>query len=150
MNVATAAVWFVALVILLAIESSTTALVSIWFAVGSFAAFVLALVGVDIVIQIVAFVLVSLITIISLRPFLVKKLIPKSEATNADRILGKEGVVTQKIDNIQGRSEVQVMGMHWSARSEDGGTIEQGELVTILRIEGVKVFVRATQPRLEN
>lgn len=150
MNVATAAVWLLALVILLAVESSTTALVSIWFAVGSLAAFVLALVGVDIVIQIVAFVLVSLITIISLRPFLVKKLIPKSEATNADRILGQEGVVTQKIDNIQGRGEVQVMGMHWSARSEDGGTIKQGELVTILRIEGVKVFVRATQPRPEN
>lgn len=61
--------------------------------------------------------------------------------TNADRYIGKTGVVTEEIDNTAGRGLVKVLGSIWTARSEDGAVIAAGENVLVKRIEGVKVIV---------
>ena len=65
----------------------------------------------------------------------------KKVATNADSNIGKEAVVTEHIDNLQGSGAVRISGVEWSARSADGSEIEKGAVVRVLRIEGVKVCV---------
>ena len=62
-------------------------------------------------------------------------------AANADRIIGKTAVVIETIDNLAGKGQVKVAGQIWTARSERDVVIPQDAEVTVLRIEGVKVFV---------
>ena len=63
------------------------------------------------------------------------------QKTNVDSILGSEGLVTEAIDNIRGTGQVKIGGILWTARSENGSPIEEGALVTVDRVEGVKVLV---------
>ena len=62
---------------------------------------------------------------------------PKTQ-TNADRYIGKAGVVTEQIDNEAARGLVKVLGSVWTARSADGSVIPAGANVEICAIDGVK------------
>ncbi|MBQ4257645.1 MAG: NfeD family protein, partial [Clostridia bacterium] len=61
--------------------------------------------------------------------------------TNAGRYVGKEGIVTVRINNLENEGQVSVLGSSWSARSWDGTPIEENERVVIEKIEGVKLIV---------
>ena len=75
--------------------------------------------------------------------FAVRSINSRVKPTNADMILGRECVVTEAIDNIRGTGAVTVGGKVWTARMEsDEDHAEPGEVLTILRIEGVKLIVR--------
>ncbi len=134
-------VWLVLLVLFAAGEAATVGLTSIWFATGSLAALIAALLGGALWVQIVLFVAVSLLCLAAVRPLARKHLNDKVIPTNADRVIGAEAQVTEDIDNIHGKGAVIIRGVTWSARSEDGGAIAAGTRVRVLRIEGVKVFV---------
>ena len=47
----------------------------------------------------------------------------------------------EEIDNIAAKGRVKLGGMEWSARSTEGENIAADTLVTVDRVEGVKVFV---------
>jgi len=138
--------WFVALVVLLIIEGFTYALVSIWFAGGTVAALVLSLLNVNVAVQFAAFAVVSAVLLLMVRPA-AKRLLPGRKArTNADRVIGQEGVVIRQIDPISGEGQVKVMGQVWSAKPEDGASvITPDSHVIITGISGVKVIVK-TKP----
>ncbi|HIT29836.1 MAG TPA: NfeD family protein, partial [Candidatus Scatomorpha stercoravium] len=95
-------VWLALMVLLLIVEALTAPLVCIWFALGALAALISALFGAAIWLQVVWFLLVSLLTLWLTRPIAVKYLNSRRVATNADRVVGAEGVVTEDIDNIAG------------------------------------------------
>ena len=76
-----------------------------------------------------------------LRPLAKRFLTPGYSATNADRVIGQEAVVTLEINNLLGQGQVKIAGQSWTARSQDEEIISAGETVKVLRIEGVKVFV---------
>lgn len=133
--------WLVALIVFGIVEGATAGLTTIWFAVGALAALVAALLGAPPLVQIVLFLAVSLATLLVVRPVARKYLTPKQEATNADRVIGAEGIVTQTIDNVKGSGQVNIAGQVWTARADDQSVIPEGTLVRVLRIEGVKVYV---------
>ena len=116
-------------------------LVSIWFAAGSLAAAVAAMLSAQIWVQVVVFFLVSGGLLAALWPITRKFLNPAHTATNIDSVIGTEGYVTEPIDNLNATGQVKLGGMYWTARSTDGGLIAQGTLVKVDRIEGVKVLV---------
>ena len=66
----------------------------------------------------------------------------KAVPTNADRVLGQTGRVTEAVDNDSARGAVYVDGKTWSARSAEGDVIPAGSRVEIVKMEGVKLFVR--------
>lgn len=135
--------WLAAAVVLGITEGITVTLTSIWFALGAVAAMIVALFGGLLWQQILVFAIVSLISLLALRPLAKTKLGGSIKtATNADRIIGREAVVTEAIDNLTGAGAVSVGGTIWTARSDSDAPIAAGSLVTILRIEGVKVFVQ--------
>ena len=70
---------------------------------------------------------------------------PKTEKTNADRILEAEALVTETIDNVQASGQIKVGGAIWTARSANGDVIPEGTLVQVERIEGVKAIVAVRQ-----
>ena len=82
-------------------------------------------------------------TLILVRPPAAKLLTPGISPTNADRVLSQIALVTEEIDNIAETGQVKLFGQVWTARSENGDVIPVQSRVRILRIEGVKVFVKA-------
>lgn len=135
-------VWLVAMIILLIIEGVVPGLVSIWFALGALAALISALLSAPIWLQIVWFLLVSIISLALTRPLAKKYVNAKVQPTNADAVLGRECIVTEDIDNVLGVGAVVVGGKTWTARSADENLkIEKGETVKALRIDGVKLIV---------
>jgi len=138
-------VWLALLVIFLMVESSTVAVVSMWFAVGALAALILSLLQVEFWIQLTVFFAVSCLLLASLRPLVKKYITPKIVKTNVDSVIGSTGLVTQTIDNVKAEGQVKLGAMVWTARSVSGETIAVGTLVRVERIEGVKAFVEPAE-----
>lgn len=138
--------WLIALVVFLVIESATLGLATIWFAGGALVALIAAMCGAGIVIQIVLFLVVSLVLLFFTRPFAVRFLNKDTLKTNVDRVVGMEGVVTEEISNLAGTGKVSIGGNMWTARTEnEGGTIPVDAVVTVLRVEGVKLIVKVKE-----
>ncbi len=133
--------WLVLLLVFCVAEGLTVGLVTIWFALGSLIALLLTLAGCGSLVQLLGFVVVSVISMLAIRPLATKIFTPRHEPTNADRIIGHEAVVLQTIDAVQGTGQVKVEGKLWTARALDGQSIPQESRVVIRRIEGVKVLV---------
>lgn len=120
-------------------------LISIWFAAGALAAMVASLLGAEIWLQVVLFVAVSGTLLTLLWPFVKKFLNPAHAKTNVDSVIGATGIVTATIDNIAAAGAVKLGAMEWTARSTSGKSIDVGTVVTVDRIEGVKVFVSCAE-----
>ena len=133
--------WLVAMVLLFAAEAITVGLTSIWFGVGALCALILSFFVSNIWLQIALFLVVSFLCLLAVRPLARKYVNPARVATNADRVIGREAVVIQKIDNLEGQGQVSVSGAVWTARSQEEQVIPVGERVRVLRIEGVQVYV---------
>lgn len=134
-------VWVVLMVVFLVVEAATAGLTCIWFAIGSLAALIAALFDAQLWLQIVWFLVISFVTLYFTRPLVKKYVNSHSQPTNADMVIGKEALVTEDIDNVEATGAVSVGGKVWTARSADGGRIKSGAVVSVLRIEGVKLIV---------
>ena len=136
-----AIVWLIAAVIFVAAEAATMGLTAIWFAAGSIAAMIAALLRVPLGFQIATFILISGVALYFTRGLAKKYINSKVERTNADRIVGMEGLVTEKIDNEHAQGQIRVNGQIWTARSQDDTDIDPGTHVTVMSIQGVKAIV---------
>ncbi len=134
--------WLIAFVVFLIVEAVTFGLTSIYFAAGAFAAFISALLGAELWLQIVLFVVISAITLYFTRPLAKKFVNSRHHPTNADRMLNMVCIVTENIDNIEGTGAVSAGGKIWTARSLTGETIVKGKKVRAEAIEGVKLIVK--------
>ena len=133
--------WLIAMVLFGVLEAVTVGLTSIWFAVGALAALIAASLGAFALVQVIVFLVVSFVTLLLVRPLAQRYINDRKEPTNADRVIGREAVVTQAIDNLKGEGQVNVSGAVWTARSQEEAPIPAGARVRVLRIEGVKVIV---------
>ncbi len=133
--------WLIAFVVLLLIEIMTLGLTTVWFALGAIAAFLAAYVGGTITIQIIVFLVVSVVLFIFTRPIATKFFNQKRERTNAESLIGQKALVLEKIDSIHGVGKVMVNGMEWSAKTDESGEIEKDTIVSIKGIQGVKLIV---------
>jgi membrane protein implicated in regulation of membrane protease activity len=139
--------WLIGIIVFAVIEGLTVGLTSIWFAIGSVAAMIAAALGAGLPVQVVLFFAVSAVTLLFTRPLAKKYLSPKKTRTNADRVIGKTGIVTETIDNLKATGMVSIGGVLWTARSEGDEIFPVDTRVNVTRIEGVKVFViRAAAP----
>ena len=138
-----ATMWFVLLILSLVVEGATAAITSIWFAGGALVAMLAAVFGAPLWLQVLLFAAVSAGLLLSFRPLLKKYIAPKKAATNVDAVIGTQGIVTERIDNLAGTGRVKLSSLVWSARSETGECIEAGTVVKAEKVQGVKVFVKA-------
>ena len=136
-------VWLAVLALAVFVEMSTMALVSVWCAVGALVAVFAAYFNVPLAAQLLLFIGVSIVTAAVVRPLAKKYADPYKVPTNADRLVGMEGRVTETVNNGYPTGAVYVDGKTWTARSEDGTVIPKGELVEIAGMEGIKLIVRA-------
>lgn len=133
--------WTVMLLAFIAVEAITVSLVSAWFAAGALAAVICALLGGEIWLQSVLFFLVSGVMLLLLRPIAKKHFTPKLTKTNVDAVIGATGKVIAQIDNDSATGKVRLGGMEWSARSTSGEILNEGTMIRVDKVEGVKVYV---------
>ena len=129
--------WLTIVLFLTIVEISTVNLVSIWFVISGIFSMLLALVIDSFTIQLTVFVVLGIILLISTKS-VIKKMQPKKEKTNLDRIIGTNAVVTQTI-NKNSPGEVKVEGVLWTATADE--LIEKGSIVKILEINSTKLRV---------
>jgi len=139
-------VWLVAVIVFLGVEISTVTLTSIWFAAGALAAMLVAMFTGNFVVQIIAFLIVAFGLLYATKPWSKKFIDTKKENTNADRAIGQEVRVLERVSNLDQTGRAIVHGMEWTVRTEDDNIIiEQGELVRVVRIAGVKLIVERVE-----
>ena len=135
-------VWVAAIIVFGIAEAATAGLVSIWFVAGSAAGLITAELGGSPWLQVVLFLVVSVAALAATRPLARKMLEKTITPTNADRVLHRTARVTEEVNNEHSSGAVYIDGKTWSARSEDGAVIAKDRMVTVVRMEGVKLFVR--------
>ena len=133
--------WIGLAVLLGIVEAATVQLVAVWFAIGALSAVIPAAMDASMTAQFGTFVVVSALALALSRPFVKKLLHTRKVHTNADSLIGSVGTVIEEIDNFRSQGRVNLSGLDWAARSEDGEQIPVGEQVLVRRIEGVKVIV---------
>ena len=134
--------WLIVMIIFIIFELVTLGLTTIWFALGALVALAVAAVGGPLWLQILVFVLVSLLTLFGIRNLAVTFFNQNRAKTNADGLIGRKGIVTEEISNIHATGQVTVAGQEWTARSvADGVIYEAGAMVVIREIRGVKLIV---------
>lgn len=136
-------IWLILAVVFLVAEAATTALISVWFAVGAFAAMITGIFTDSIPVQIVVFAAVSAVTLGAMMPLLIRRRRQRPPVTNGSGlVLGKHGVVIRAI--LPGEvGRVRVDGLDWQARSDTAlpqgsrcrVTGAQGALLTVDRVE---------------
>ena len=136
-----ALLWTLLIIGFIILEASTAQFVCIWFAGGALAGLICALFNTSIYLQITLFVAVSAVLLLLTKKLVLKLKKGKSEKTNVDALIGQTAIVTESISNNRASGTARIGGMFWSARSENGADISEGSLVTIERIDGVKLIV---------
>ncbi len=134
--------WLAIMALAIFVEAATPVLVSIWFAVGALTAMIAAALDASLILQLLLFVFVSIAALVLARPLAKRLLDPHLVPTNADRVIGMEARVTEKIVNDYAQGAVYVDGKTWTARSDSDESIPAGTQVEVLRMEGVKLIVR--------
>ena len=135
--------WLALGAIFLIVEVATVNLVSVWFVAGALAAFIAALFGAGLGIQIGVFVLVTAVLLMFTMPAARRLSKGSRQATNSDRIIGHDAIVTEEINNRKGTGQIKVLGSVWSANAEeDDSVIPSGSKVYVSEIRGVKAVVK--------
>ena len=115
-------IWLVIAIIMLVIEVVTTGLATLWFALGAIVAMVMDLCGASVASQIIVMAAVSVVCfvlcMIWVRPKLESLRKKNIQRTNADRLIGKEGVVIVPLNAAESKGQVKVDGQVWSAKAD--------------------------------
>ena len=137
-------IWLVVAIVLVILEIMTAGFGVICFAIGAVFSAMVAGLGGSITWQIVVFAVVSLLTFVFLRPVVIRFLDKKSKdvKTNADAVIGRKGVVSERIDSAQHTGRVAIDGDDWKAISEDGSVIEKGAEVKIVKLDSIILTVK--------
>ena len=136
-------IWLIFAVIMLVIEIATTGLATLWFAVGAVVAMIMDLCGASVTSQIIVMAAISalcfVVCMIWVRPKLESLRKKNVQKTNADRLIGREGVVIVPLNATEGKGQVKVDGQIWSAKGDQD--FAEGTKIKVLAIEGVKLVV---------
>ena len=135
-------VWLAIIIILTVLEAMTVNLTTIWFVASGIIALIISFFTDNYLIQFGIFVVLGIILLVTTKPMHEKMLKHRKEATNADRVIGETGIVTENIAKNQ-MGEVKVDGKRWTAYADKAITV--GTSVKILEINGVKLKVEQTK-----
>ena len=140
-------VWLLIALVAGIIEASTVSLVSVWFAIGGVAGAIGAGFGVSVGVQIGIFIVVSAILMVATAPLCKKFRIAAKNPTNADRLIGCIGIVTEEIDPLNNKGEVKVKGQAWSAQALGEELVPVGSKVVVEEIAGVHLVVKVQEEK---
>ena len=136
-------IWVLIAFALLALEMASSTMHIGLFAVGAITVALLLAFGVTMPIwaQLLIFTIVSIVSLIWIRPMLVKRLNLQT-GKPVDRIEGEAAVALDNIAPAElGKAELR--GTTWSARNVGASAITKGQRCTVDRVDGLTLHVRA-------
>ena len=136
-------IWLGVVALSIIIEFVTADLVSVWFIFGGLVAMILALFDVQLIWQLVAFIVLSVLLLATCRRPFVKLIGREKQSTNADALIGREFVLLSPI-SFETAGSVKVNDVVWTASSENGEEIKAGEVVRVVAISGNRLIVEKT------
>lgn len=132
-------IWLAVIGSLVIIELLTYGLYFAALAVAAVVPLLLSLLGLDLWIQGLGFLLAAIVALIFVKPITKKLQGEKPERlTNSESLIGKEGLVIEAVDQHSG--QVKVWGETWSAKTTTG-SIPEGTKVVIEQIDGATLIV---------
>lgn len=132
-------VWVIATLLLGFGEIVTAGFFMLPFAVGALVAAVLAWMDVEPVVQLLVFIVVSVIALFILQRF-VRKSDEHLPPMGSNRMVGQTGRVIEAIDTSEGIGRVRVETEDWRATT-DGDALPVGATVRIVGIRGTRLVV---------
>ena len=135
-------IWIAIMVVAVVIELLTSDLTSFWFAIGAFFALVSNIFLKDTLLplQFAIFAVISIVSIVLVKPLIKKKLDKPAAATNVDALIGQSHYVVEKV-TPNNPGAVKVEDVIWTAMSEKD-EFEVGELVVIEKVVGNKLVIK--------
>jgi len=134
--------WMIIAALFVVGEIFTAGFFLLWFGIGAAVAGVLALFGLGYVWQLGAFVLVSGVLFVVSRRFADKFTKKQPPGIGADRVIGREGIVYEEIDNTKNTGRVRLKKEEWRADSDTGEVIPVGNQVEVIRLDGTHLVVK--------
>jgi membrane protein implicated in regulation of membrane protease activity len=139
--------WFILGVLFIVAEIFTSGFVLLWFGVGALVAGLIAVLGLGLPLQVVAFLGVSIALTVASRTIFERVLMRGSPGrelkTGMELLPGRMGVVVTSSEGPLREGAVRVFGATWRAFPAEGdGPLREGERVQIDRVDGASVYVR--------
>lgn len=134
--------WVIISIVCLILELSSGDFFILCFAIGSAVAAIFAGCGANLTVQIITFAVVSALSLLLVRPALLKKLHkPQRERlSNAEAMIGQQGRVSEPIV-AGGYGRVAIDGDDWKAKSIDGSAIDKDVRVRVVKMESIIITV---------
>ena len=141
-------IWLALFVVMLVIEGAGPGLVSIWFSFGALIALLVSFIpGVAWWIELIVFVVVSVATLLALRP-VVKRFYKRNNIrTNVDSFVGKRGYVIEDITFLK-PGAIKIGDVSWTAIPVDNNEkILENEVIEVVAINGNKLVVKKVEDK---
>jgi membrane protein implicated in regulation of membrane protease activity len=135
-------IWLIAAGLFAAGEVVSLDLVLLMFAGGALGGMLAALVGVATVGQLLAFIAVSALLLVLVRPIAQKHLTQRTplQLDGVETLIGRTAKVTRAVDSSSGR--IRMGADEWTARSQQSGEVfAVGDTVRILQVDGATAVV---------
>lgn len=134
--------WTILGLVFVIAEIFTAGFAVLCFSFGCVAAAICAWFELSLTWQVAAFAVFSGLAFVTVRPLVLKYLMPdkKQTRTNADALIGRVVRVSERIDESANTGRVSFDGSEWKAVADE--VIEQGEKVEITQINSVILTVK--------
>ena len=139
-------IWVIISIVCLILELSSGDFFILCFAIGAAFSAIVAGCGANLTWQIIMFAVVSALSLLLVRPALLKKLHkPHRELlSNADAMIGQEGRVSEPII-AHGYGRVAIDGDDWKAVSIDGSAIAKDTRVRVTKMDSIILTVEPVE-----
>jgi membrane protein implicated in regulation of membrane protease activity len=134
--------WVIISIVCLILELSSGDFFILCFAIGSAASAIVAGCGGSPTVQIIVFAVVSVLSLLLVRPALIKKLHKpnRERLSNAEAMIGQQGRVSEPIE-AGGYGRVAIDGDDWKAISADGSAIDKDVRVRVVKMDSIIITV---------
>lgn len=134
--------WVAFLVICIIAEVITSvSLVTIWFMPGAIIAAVLAAFDTPVTLQIIVFLVTSIISLFITKKIAKSRRNAKHQKTNVDALIGRTTKLLEDCSEFK-NSSVKFGDVVWTVKPLNGEVLPQNALVKIVRIEGNTLIVK--------
>lgn len=136
-------IWLIVGILFFILEIFLPSFVVFNFGVGAFFATGAAALGLNVQWQVFIFSVFTLSSFFLVRPFLKKWAYKKSDLveTNKNAMIGRIGVISEKIDPLHNSGRLTIDGDDWKAQSANGDEIELKTPVRVVRVESIIMIV---------
>ena len=135
-------IWVIVSIVCLILELSSGDFFILCFAIGAAVSAIVAGCGANLTVQIIVFAVVSVLSLLLVRPTLLKKLhkTNRERLSNAEAMIGQQGRVSEDIE-AGGYGRVAIDGDDWKAVSADGSAIEKDVRVRVVKMDSIILTV---------